>query len=189
MNARAAIRLAVIALALCATGIVAWPLLGWYRVPNPLWGVLSGYYAYDPRLETPPAGLFRERIEHSLSFFLEATLKACEDHYPSGDSQRVTGYEIERIEYLGNTSYHAYALVHVRLAYASGNTRMAVFRLEAGHNESYMLASSTVNAGSWMAREGLVVPDGPAPPGWAQYPADGQATTCTEAGEPYGWRQ
>lgn len=174
---------------MCAACLCLGLTLIWTIVPNPLWGVLSGYYRYDPRRQTPPAGLFLDRVEPSLVFFLDATLLACDGYYPNGQTQAVTSYEIEQVEYLGKSSYHAYALVHVRLTYADGSAPVAVFRLEAGHNESYMLESSVVNAGGWMQTRGLVVPDSPAPPGWATYNG-GEVlglSTCAEAGSPYGW--
>jgi hypothetical protein len=73
-------------------------------IPNPIWGVVSGYYAYDPRSQAPPAGLFSDRVEPSMRFFLDATLKVCDNSYPRACPRRVTGYEIERVEYFGKTS-------------------------------------------------------------------------------------
>jgi hypothetical protein len=187
MNSQRIVRLSIIALAACAPILLIGALLSRYLIPNPVWSVFSGYYTYDPRLQSPPAGLFLYRVEPSLNFFLDATLKACDGYYPNGQSQSVKGYEIERIEYLGKSSYHAFALVHVRLTYADNHTSVAVFRLEAGHNESYMLESSVVNAGAWMVTQGLVVPDNPAPPGWDRYPGEVDITTCVEAGLPNAW--
>jgi hypothetical protein len=187
MTSKRIIRLAIVALAACAPILLIGALLSRYLIPNPVWGVFSGYYAYDPQRQSPPAGLFLNRVEPSLNFFLDATLKACDGHYPTGQSQSVSKFEIQRIEYLGKSSYHASALVHVLLTYADDHTAVAVLRFEAGHNESYMLESSVVNAGAWMVTQGLVVPDNPVPPGWDRYPGGVAITTCIEAGLPNAW--
>lgn len=62
--------------------------------PNVLWAIFSGDYQYDPRRETPPPDLFRDRPEASLAYFLNATLQRCGGTYPPLSHAVVTRYEI-----------------------------------------------------------------------------------------------
>src|SRR4051794_1480087 len=82
--------------------------------PNILWAVFSGYYQYDPRRETPPTDLFRDRPEPSLAYFLDATLKRCGDRYPPLSPAMVIRYEVEQVDYFGRTDYHAFSNLHTR---------------------------------------------------------------------------
>lgn len=155
--------------------------------PNIVWALFSGYYRYDPRTQNPPSGLFSDRVEPSLRYFFDATLKRCQGRYPPVSTARVTRYEIEAVEYFGHTGYHAFSNVHTRIYLADGTAVRAVFRFEAGHNEGYpfMLGEvTTINAGGWMAVGSLLRdPDVP-PPGWQTYDQDTQPLACNP-GPPY----
>jgi hypothetical protein len=156
--------------------------------PNILWGLFSGYYRYDPRQQTPPKGLFLDRPEASLTYFFDSTLKLCGGKYPPLSNVAVERYEVEEVEYLGHTNYHAFSLLHTRVYFVDGRSARAVFRFEAGHNEGYFLISdkypllltnaSTVNAGAWISVSGLLRDPNIVPPGWSQYILDGRPFTC-----------
>ena len=161
--------------------------------PNIVWALFNGYYRYDPRVQIPPNELFSNRVEPSLRYFLDATLKQCGGTYPPLSTMPVTRYEIEEVEYLGHTDYHAFSHVHTRIYFADGRSARVVFRFEAGHNEGYFLISenypllltnaSTVNAGAWISLGLLRDPD-ISPPGWSQYVVDGCPVMCNP-GPPY----
>lgn len=163
-------------------------LLGLLPPPNPLWALSSGYYQYDPRVASPPPALLRDRPEESLRYFLDATLAACGRIYPPALGHRVTHYQIERVEYFGKTDYHAFSNIHTRLYFADGASVLAIFRLEAGHNEHSLLFSlgetSTIGAGSWMAIGGLVRSPHAPPPGWAQYQENQRPYHCPPSAQP-----
>ena len=149
--------------------------------PNVLWALFSGYYQYDPRRETPPADLFRDRPEPSLTYFLDATLKRCGGTYPPLSRTVVTGYEVEQVEYFGRTDYHAFSHLHTRIYLADGTSARVVFRFEAGHNESYplyLVDVSTIHAGGWMALGSLLRDPTTPPPGWSTYDRDPQPVVC-----------
>jgi hypothetical protein len=156
--------------------------------PNIVWALSSGYYRYDPRQQAPPNGLFLDRPEASLAYFLNSTLKACHGTYPPLSKSRIERYEVEEVEYLGHTDYHAFSLVHTRIFYANGRSARVVFRFEAGHNEGYFLISekypllltdaSVVNAGAWISLSGLLRDPDVVPPGWSRYVLDGRPFVC-----------
>lgn len=156
--------------------------------PNVLWALFSGYYRYDPRQQNPPTGLFLDRPEDSLTYFFDSTLKICGGTYPPLSSAKVTRYEVEEVEYLGHTDYHAFSLLHTRIYFADGRSVRVMFRFEAGHNEGYFLISnkiplsltnaSTVNAGSWISLGGLLRDPKINPPGWSRYDLDGHPYIC-----------
>jgi hypothetical protein len=162
--------------------------------PNILWVFFSGYYRYDPRQKTPPKGLFLDRPEESLAYFFDSTLKVCGGTYPPLSNAKVDRYEVEEVEYLGHTDYHAFSLLHTRIYFADGRSARAVFRFEAGHNEGYFLISekypllltnaSTVNAGAWISLSGLLRDPDITPPGWSHYVLDGRPFVCNP-GLPY----
>jgi hypothetical protein len=159
--------------------------------PNVLWALFSGYYQYDPRRETPPTDLFRDRPEPSLTYFLDATLKRCGGMYPPLSPVAVTLYEVEQVEYFGHTNYHAFSQLHTRLYFADGTSVRVAFRFEAGHNESYPLYVvdvSTMHAGGWMALGSLLRDPITLPPGWSMYDRDPQPTACNPSA-PYAIEQ
>ncbi len=159
--------------------------------PNILWALSSGYYRYDPRRQTPPADLFRDRPELSLTYFLEATLKRCGGTYPLLSPAQVTQYVVEQVDYFGHTDYHAFSDLHTRIFFSDGTSGRVVFRFEAGHNESYPLYLgdvSTIRAGGWMALGGLLRDPDRAPPGWSTYDPDPQPTVCNPT-SPYAIEQ
>lgn len=138
---------------------------------NPFWQLCSGYYRYDPRTEAPPIGLVLDRPEDSLHYYMDATLAACNGVYPPVSSQPVQRYEVELVEYLGKSNYHAFSHIHTRLLYADGISVPVTFRFEAGHNEGnlwYLEFGSTVRAGSWIAQGGLLESPNTPPPGWQE---------------------
>jgi hypothetical protein len=155
--------------------------------PNAVWALFSGYYRYDPRHDIPPNDLFLDRPEVSLTYFLDATLKRCGGSYPPLSRAMVTHYDMEEVEYFGYTDYHALSDVHTRLYFVDGTSTRAVFRFEAGHNESYplyVMDVSTIRAGSWMALGSLLRDPIILPPGWSSYDADPQPMICNP-GPPY----
>lgn len=155
--------------------------------PNALWALFSGYYRYDPRQQTPPKGLFLDRPEASLTYFFDSTLKLCGGKYPPLSNVAVDRYEVEEVEYLGHTNYHAFSLLHTRVYFADGTSARVVFQFEAGQNEAYPLFlfdTATIRAGSWMALGSFVRdPDVP-PPGWTQYQESERPFKCNP-GPPY----
>jgi hypothetical protein len=155
--------------------------------PNFVWSLFSGYYRYDPRRQAPPPGLMSERPEDSLKYFFDATLKLCGGSYPPLSHVRVTHYEVEEVEYLGHSDYHAASLLHTRVAFADGTSIRAVFQFEAGHNEWDSLPfvqGSIVRARGWMSIGSFIRdPDTP-PPGWSRYQENERPFTCTP-GPPY----
>ncbi len=155
--------------------------------PNVLWALFSGYYRYDPRQQSPPKDLFLDRPEAALTYFFNSTLKACGGTYPPLSNAKVDRYEVEEIEYLGYTDYHAFSLLHTRIYFANGRSARAVFRFEAGHNESYpllLIDTSTIKAGAWISLSGLLRDPDVTPPGWSQYIFDGRPFVCNP-GPPY----
>jgi hypothetical protein len=145
--------------------------------PNLMWALFDGYYQYDPRTQTPPAGLMLDRPEDSLVYFFNTNLKLCDGTYPPLSTTKVARYEVEQVEYLGHTDYHAFSHVHTRIYFEDHRSALVVFQFEAGHNESYLPFSqftilstdaSTVNAAAWLSHEFPADPD-VAPPGWSTY--------------------
>lgn len=180
----------VVALALISLGVSILPSL---PPPNLYWALTSGYYRYDPRHETPPAGLMRERPEDSLHYFLDATLRACSGVYPASLHRKIARYEVESVEYFGKTDYHAFSNVHTRLYFTDGGSALAIFRFEAGHNETDLVLSlgetSAIRTGSWMSLGSLVrAPDVP-PPGWSQYEEDERPFSCPLTAQPYAMQE
>lgn len=187
--ARAGTLLVVIVMLLALTVVAYKQSLA--HPPNLLWALFSGYYRYDPRRQTPPAGLMLDRPEASLKYFFDATLKLCGGTYPPLSNTLVQRYEVEEVEYLGHTDYHAFSLLHTRVYFADGASARAVFRFEAGHNEGYRvwapfltLDTSTVRAGGWMAVGGLQSDPAVLPPGWTRVDQIEQPFTCNP-GQPY----
>ena len=155
--------------------------------PNIVWALFSGYYRYDPRHQIPPKDLFRERPETSLTYFFDATLKLCGGVYPPLSQSPVAGYEVEEVEYFGYSDYHAFSNIHTRVYFADGTSVRAVFRFEAGHNESYPLLlvdTSTIRAGAWMSLGSFTRDPSTPPPGWSQYQESERPFVCNP-GPPY----
>lgn len=159
--------------------------------PNLVWAIASRYYRYDPRIETPPAGLFRNRPEPSIEYFLTATLKACDSTYPSVSKSPVVNHEIVAVEYFGLVPW-GFANVHTRLDFEDGQSVEVVFRMMAGHNENVNLEIgpwfsvgigefASANVGSWIYPSGLLRDPYVPPPGWTTYEDDGQSVQCNPA--------
>jgi hypothetical protein len=149
--------------------------------PNLLWALFSGYYRYDPRHQTPPDGLFLDRPEVSLAYFFDSTLKLCSGKYPPLSSQPVKRYEVEEVEYLGHTDYHAFSLLHTRIYFAGETSVRAVFRFEAYHNEAYpllLMDTATIRTAGWMVVGGLLRDPHVLPPGFRQLDEVKQPYTC-----------
>lgn len=132
--------------------------------------------------------LQKGELQEINSYFLDATLRLCGGVYPAPINRAVTQYEVEQVEYFGKTDYHAFTHVHTRLYFADGSSALAVFRLEAGHNESDLFWSlgnaSAFGAGSWMAFGLARDPDVP-PPGWTHYQEHERPYTCPKQPELY----
>lgn len=158
-----------------------------HNPPNLVWAVFRGYYRYDPRRQTPPDGLFRDRPQPARRSFFDATLERCQGRYPPLATARVTRYEVEAVEYFGHTDYHAFSHLHTRIYFADGTSVRAVFRFEAGHNAGYPLmlgAVTPIKAGGWMAVGSLLRDPSVPPPGWRTCDQDTQPFACNP-GPPY----
>jgi hypothetical protein len=168
--------------------LLSWTLLG-LLLPaplNPLWHLTSGIYEYDPRVTHPPAGLVVDRPEDLLHYYLDATLEACDRHYPPVSLQPVQRYEVETVVYDGHSNYHALSFVQTRLFYADAPSVLVTFRFEAGHNEAdvwYLEHGSIIRAGAWFAVGGLVESARTSPPGWVNTPGT-PSTTCADVSVP-----
>jgi hypothetical protein len=155
--------------------------------PNAIWAIFSGYYRYDPRVQTPPEGLFLDRPEDSLTYFFNSTLKLCNGIYPPLSQVKVDRFEVEEVEFLGHSNYHALSLLHTRVFFTDGTSVRAVFQFEAGQNEAfplYIIDTASIRAGSWISIGSFVRdPDIP-PPGWNQYQENERPYRCNP-GRPY----
>ncbi len=156
-------------------------LLGHYSFhspPNFIWSLFSGYYQYDPRIDAPPPGIFLDRPEPSLKYFMDATLRACNSTYPSLSRSLVIGYEIERVEFLGYSPW-AFVNMHTRLNFEDGQHALVTFQMRAGHNEAYSIFDTvSVNTGSWQYPSGLFRDPKRPPPGWITYERDDEPLVC-----------
>jgi hypothetical protein len=100
----------------------------------------------------------------------------------------VRRYEVESVEYFGQTAYHAFSNVHTRLYFADGSSLLVSFRFEAGHNEGdwrSLYEVSTIRAGAWMALGRLLRDPAAPPPGWIRYLEHARPYTCQTLGPPY----
>ncbi len=152
--------------------------------PNPVWALLSGYYRYDPHHEITPPDLILDHPEESLRYFLDATLKLCNNVYPPGQKRQVRHYEVELVEYFGKTDYHAFSNIHTQLYSADGASMLTIFQFEAGHNEHDLLfllgGASTIRVGSWMDIGSLIRDLDRPPPGWRTYQENERPFSCQQ---------